>query len=1094
MFTDSTQWDRVCTFSADKLNELGQVSLFAKKLHALEAEHARDLAKLCEKFLSGVPAEKRGVLERVMAAAAAEQDDGAEEREEPPISLGATWASVLEEMALRARRAELVADRLDAQVVRPLGQHILELDGVRRSVVASGQRETKRLHDMHTALKQAQSQYLKDKATTDDAGAKLERAQNTPGTKEKELKKLREKWEGASVKLAAAGEQLAKQEALCGAEQQLLYKEVMPGLLQQLQRQEARRAHSLLTVLENLQGLGKARAEEDLHASVCLGATMALADGELDAQEFAAQGLAAGGAGAAVAAMSLLSPVCKGRLLVAKDVPFNSGGRARAPQWREELVVLMQRPPSAQTGAEFDCPTLYVFRAENSSSPRAVLPLVPLMTPADAGDDFSSEPPASPLLAVHVSVHGRANVFRVAGADGSHLFQCVDDDELALWLSAARTVVEGQRKALMVSAHFASLHAGGGRSSAVAAPPTFPSARMLSLSILEAKHLPRAADYAVHAVLDGGGMVCRSPMARGGPEQPVAWGAHFTLEQLPLAASELRLLLVSKPLIGSVGDAAAAGLGGGGRKRSLLLGQNVLGQVGAAALHSVIGGGVREEGELIWTLGAAAAGASVERWERLGGGAAATGESFKRDDGSDRNSPRPLGDGGRKGSQPANKWQDALERTVSAFTPRDRAGSTPPLPRSGALGGSRDGGDDAEPIALRVRVLHETLLLRPADAYEPLVAALADEPRVLSALLETAAPQEREPLAEALLHALNSHGAVGRALEALVRAEVASVGSEASLLFRGNSGVTKLLEVYARLTAGRYRRATLGPFVEKLVASRDAACEVDPGRGVDERTAERNWRTLLSHMSALWTVVVNAERDAPPAMRTLLAHVRAAVADAPFAADEHAASKAVGGIYFLRFLCPALLHPHAHGVTKEPPTEAAARTLTLLTKALTNLANLVEFGKKEPYLEQFNEGFIRPNVPFMTALTTALSRERGSAGDDEGRLALPPCDLRFRLAQLLVFLKRKPDAVMDAARKGGFDGAAQAAYDAATAIEDYRGSTAPELEVSASADDWAQVGAAAPVAAPAAAPPKPRPSLRELDARERSETLTSQKL
>ena len=35
MFTDSTQWDRVCTFSADKLNELGQVSLFAKKLHAL---------------------------------------------------------------------------------------------------------------------------------------------------------------------------------------------------------------------------------------------------------------------------------------------------------------------------------------------------------------------------------------------------------------------------------------------------------------------------------------------------------------------------------------------------------------------------------------------------------------------------------------------------------------------------------------------------------------------------------------------------------------------------------------------------------------------------------------------------------------------------------------------------------------------------------------------------------------------------------------------------------------------------------------------------------------------------------------------------
>ena len=43
---------------------------------------------------------------------AEQDDDGAEEREEPPISLGATWASVLEEMALRARRAERPPPRI----------------------------------------------------------------------------------------------------------------------------------------------------------------------------------------------------------------------------------------------------------------------------------------------------------------------------------------------------------------------------------------------------------------------------------------------------------------------------------------------------------------------------------------------------------------------------------------------------------------------------------------------------------------------------------------------------------------------------------------------------------------------------------------------------------------------------------------------------------------------------------------------------------------------------------------------------------------------------------------------------------------------
>lgn len=39
---------------------------------------------------------------------------------------------------------------------------------------------------------------------------------------------------------------------------------------------------------------------------------------------------------------------------------------------------------------------------------------------------------------------------------------------------------------------------------------------------------------------------------------------------------------------------------------------------------------------------------------------------------------------------------------------------------------------------------------------------------------------------------------------------------------------------------------------------------------------------------------------------------------------------------------------------KEHPTQRVARTLTLIAKCIQNIANLVEFGGKEPYMKDIN--------------------------------------------------------------------------------------------------------------------------------------------
>lgn len=56
----------------------------------------------------------------------------------------------------------------------------------------------------------------------------------------------------------------------------------------------------------------------------------------------------------------------------------------------------------------------------------------------------------------------------------------------------------------------------------------------------------------------------------------------------------------------------------------------------------------------------------------------------------------------------------------------------------------------------------------------------------------------------------------------------------------------------------------------------------------------------------------------------------------------------------------------------EPPPPAAARSLVMIAKCLQNLANLVEFGAKESYMEVVNP-FILKNKERMVVFLDHLS-------------------------------------------------------------------------------------------------------------------------
>ena len=95
-------------------------------------------------------------------------------------------------------------------------------------------------------------------------------------------------------------------------------------------------------------------------------------------------------------------------------------------------------------------------------------------------------------------------------------------------------------------------------------------------------------------------------------------------------------------------------------------------------------------------------------------------------------------------------------------------------------------------------------------------------------------------------------------------------------------------------------------------------------------------------------VLANSLDACPPPLRQLL-HCIADTVGAAFAGanggDLDVANRAVGGLFFLRFVAPALLHPHLHGVTHDPPSESVPKSTPIWPGQPAFPARLAENGR-----------------------------------------------------------------------------------------------------------------------------------------------------
>ncbi|KAL4710967.1 hypothetical protein ACJJTC_017932 [Scirpophaga incertulas] len=295
--------------------------------------------------------------------------------------------------------------------------------------------------------------------------------------------------------------------------------------------------------------------------------------------------------------------------------------------------------------------------------------------------------------------------------------------------------------------------------------------------------------------------------------------------------------------------------------------------------------------------------------------------------------------------------------------------------------------------SLRLRIRYMQELVMPREEYNPLRQLLLEPGLSAVKALADLCRTDRQPLATAILHAFTECGRGAELARELVGAELARE-VDPRAMFRAASLATAVLDEFMHTQCKPFLQAAISETVQKLIDAKQSA-ELNPTKMDSPEDACNNAEFLLMILDQITLSIFTSPEACPKPVRYLCGCLqRAAVAKWPN--ERFVRTRVVSGFIFLRLICPALVEPRAWGLVAAAPPPHAQRSLLMVAKCLQNLANLIEFGAKEPYMEVVNP-FILKNKERMVVFLDQLSNvpEPGNP---------PPISNNFDIAKELATL------------------------------------------------------------------------------------------
>ncbi|BGP40339.1 hypothetical protein JCM10449v2_004300 [Rhodotorula kratochvilovae] len=270
-------------------------------------------------------------------------------------------------------------------------------------------------------------------------------------------------------------------------------------------------------------------------------------------------------------------------------------------------------------------------------------------------------------------------------------------------------------------------------------------------------------------------------------------------------------------------------------------------------------------------------------------------------------------------------------------------------------------------LSLSMRINEEVVL--PSREYDSMLRLLADDADAeLATDIAHEFPSDLEEVTKILLRIYQAEAILLPRILRLADLEVdnnARSQRSAAILFRGNTILTKSVELYLRLIGAEYLDASIGETIRRICAEK-VEIEIDPMKlkpGTRDKELQANVHLLHEWTLTLWNSIYDAREKCPHDLRQIFGHIQRVVVDKYGQGEDQKNTRwtCVSAFIFLRFFVPAVLNPKLFFIVSGPPDPKSQRTLTLVAKTLQGLANFSSFGQKEPWMLPMN-AFVQENT------------------------------------------------------------------------------------------------------------------------------------
>ncbi|XP_031626092.1 GTPase-activating protein [Contarinia nasturtii] len=244
--------------------------------------------------------------------------------------------------------------------------------------------------------------------------------------------------------------------------------------------------------------------------------------------------------------------------------------------------------------------------------------------------------------------------------------------------------------------------------------------------------------------------------------------------------------------------------------------------------------------------------------------------------------------------------------------------------------------------SLRLKLVYTADHVFPLATYDNLLNLLIQslqQPITLSPIyILGELVSNKTEIAQPLVRLFTHENIISPVIKALADYEISKL-TDQTTIFRGNTLVSKMMDEVMRLSGLHYLHSTLRPIVDAILAEKKP-CEIDPTRVKDKSMAENNLVNLQEYVERVFEAIINSAVRCPPILCQIFHDLRECAAKY-FPHNKEVRYSVVSGFIFLRFFAPAILGPKLFDLTTEPLDIQTNRTLTLISKTINSLGNLV---------------------------------------------------------------------------------------------------------------------------------------------------------